>query len=463
MSPRLIWPALAVVLALVLAAVYGWLRTSDGSTGEDLRTTLTVADVLGGAPDSAYARATEPRPFRFPEDHGPHPDFRTEWWYLTGNLEGPEGEPYGFQFTLFRSAVTPTPPSGPSAWATNQVYMGHFAVTDGRARTFHAFERFSRQALGLAGATASPFRVWLEDWELAEGGGSAPGSDIFPLTLRAAEDDVTLELELSPLKPMVLQGEEGLSQKGAAPGNASYYYSFTRLDARGRLTLDAGDLPVTGTAWMDREWSTSALSRGQVGWDWFALQMDDGRELMYYQLRLADGSPDPLSKGVLVGAADGAVPVRPLSSDQVQLEVLGWWRSPMDGAEYPGAWRLTVPEEELELEIRPLIPDQELEVTFRYWEGAVEVEGTRAGEAVSGRGYVELTGYAESARRMTGSSAAGSRPRPVPWTSPTASGSTTSPLSGTDASGAPSSPSRTESTPGWTLPQAKLPTPESRD
>jgi predicted secreted hydrolase len=367
---------------------------------------------MGGEAGAGYARATRPRPFLFPEDHGPHPEFRTEWWYLTGNLEGPEGEPYGFQFTLFRSAVDPTPPSSSSAWASHQVFMGHFAVTDGRGRTFHAFERFSRQALGLAGATASPLRVWLEDWELREtggagglppgrdaaasGSGSAAGpggaSDVFPLTLSAAEGEVALKLEISPLKPMVLQGDEGLSQKGAEPGNASYYYSFTRLGARGRLSLGGRERPVTGTAWMDREWSTSALSQGQVGWDWFALQLDDGRELMYYQLRLADGTPDPLSKGVLVGPAD----TRLLSSSEVELTVLERWTSPLDGTEYPGAWRLRVPDQELELEIRPLIPNQELELTFRYWEGAVVVEGSLAGKAVSGRGYVELTGYASS-------------------------------------------------------------------
>jgi predicted secreted hydrolase len=382
-----------LVLAFVALLAGGAHLLLDGGKRRALpRASLGVSDVLGEGADSAgYSRAETPRVFRFPRDHGPHPGFRTEWWYLTGNLTDSGGDPFGFQLTFFRSALRPEPPGGASAWRTNQVYMGHFAVTDGAGEVFHAFERFSRGAVGLAGAGASPFRVWIDDWELrTERWEQSP----FPMLLTAAGDGVALDLRLSPLKPLVLQGEEGLSRKGPGKGNASYYYSFTRLRAEGEVVLPRGAITVEGTAWMDREWSTSALAPGQVGWDWFALQLDDGHDLMYYQLRREDGSASPFSAGRWV-APDGAH--RALASHDVRLRVTERWRSPLDAAVYPSGWRLEVPAEELVLQVVPLLPDQELDLTFRYWEGAVRVEGTREGKAVEGRGYVELTGYAGEA------------------------------------------------------------------
>jgi predicted secreted hydrolase len=344
---------------------------------------------MGGADTLGYARAVEVRDFIFPADHGPHPDFRTEWWYLTGNLDGPEGRRIGYQLTLFRSAVAPSPPEVASAWGTNQAWMGHFALTDAAGGRFHAFDRFARGAVGLAGAEARPFRVWLEDWTLEAVEGSG---DAFPMRLRADEGEVGLDLVMEPAKPRVLQGEEGLSQKGPEPGNASYYYAYTRLATRGTVRLGEETLPVTGLSWMDREWSTSALSEGQVGWDWFALQLDDGWDLMIYQIRGEDGSPDPLSDGVLIGP-DGAR--TPLTwGDDVTLEVLDEWRSPVDGSAYPSGWRIRIPERGWDLRVEPALEDQELNLAFRYWEGAVDVTGETARGPVSGRGYVELTGYA---------------------------------------------------------------------
>jgi predicted secreted hydrolase len=269
--------------------------------------------------------------------------------------------------------------------------MGHLAVTDGAGGTFSAFERFSRGAVGLAGAVASPFRVWLEDWELRGPRGESGG--IFPLSLNAREDGTGLSLTVVPSKPLVLQGEEGLSQKGPEPGNASYYYSFTRLDSEGWLFFGGDSVAVEGSAWMDREWSTSALSPGQVGWDWFALQLSDGSDLMYYQLRNRDGTADPYSKGVLVDPEGNALPLDP---SNILLEVLDDWESPVDGVRYPSRWNLSVPSQAVNLEVVPLISDQELNLTFRYWEGAVRVSGTRDGAPVQGRGYVELTGYTGS-------------------------------------------------------------------
>lgn len=349
---------------------------------------LSLADTLGAAEDEGYARALAPRLFVFPDDHGPHPEFKTEWWYFTGNLENEAGRRFGYQLTFFRIALSPTPVPRASAWGADQLYMGHFALSDLDGGRFFAEERLGRAALGLAGAQAAPFRVWLEDWQA-----SGP-THTFPLRLQAAGAEVALDLRLDEGKPLVLQGEAGLSRKSAAVGNASYYYSFTRLPTSGRLRIGAQSFAVRGDSWLDREWSTSALAPDQQGWDWFALQFDDGRELMFYQLRLKNGGRDPASKGILV-EADGQS--RLLRDEEVELEVLEHWRSPRGGI-YPARWRLRVPREDLDLRVTPLLADQELAVSIRYWEGAVGVTGSRAGRPLSGRGYVELTGYAAEPR-----------------------------------------------------------------
>ncbi len=351
---------------------------------------LSVAGALRSADDRGYARAGAPREFSFPADHGPHPDFRTEWWYFTGNLATAEGRRFGFQLTFFRSALAPEMPERGSAWATRQAWLAHFTVSDVDGGRFSSFERWSRGALGLAGVRTAPFCVWVEDWSAQADGGA-----VFPLRLRAAQGDVAIDLKLDQGKPPVLQGEHGLSRKSSEPGNASYYYSLSRMPAAGTVRAGAESFTVTGSAWMDREWSTSALGAGQVGWDWFALQLSDGTDLMLYQLRHAGGRPDPASSGSIV-APDGAS--RTLTFRDFSMEVLDRWRSPRSGARYPSRWRLRIPSEELDLTVTPLLAGQELDVSFRYWEGAVAVEGTHRGAPVTGRGYVELTGYTEAAR-----------------------------------------------------------------
>jgi len=350
----------------------------------DPRASLSVADALHTSNDRGYARALEPRAFSFPADHGPHPEFRTEWWYYTGNLATAQGRRFGFQLTFFRSALAPEMPARSSAWATRQAWLAHFTVSDVEGGKFHSFERWSRGAAGLAGAQAQPFRVWVKDWSAASPGGDA-------MRLAASEGDVGIDLVLRPGKPPVLQGERGLSRKSAEPGNASYYYSLTRMPATGTVHLGGESFAVTGDSWMDREWSTSSLGKDQVGWDWFALQLSDGWDLMLYRLRHPDGTADPASSGTLVAPDGGS---RPLALAGFRIENAGEWRSPRSGAQYPASWRVQVPGEGLDLEIRPLLADQELDVSFRYWEGAVEIEGTHRGRKVGGRGYVELTGYA---------------------------------------------------------------------
>jgi len=345
----------------------------------------SVASALGDGETEGYARADAPRPFVFPDDHGPHPDFRTEWWYVTGNLADAQGRRFGYQLTLFRIAISPALPAADSAWRTHQIVMGHFAVTDVAANRHYGFERFSRAAVGLAGAQASPFRVWLEDWSL-----TGTAQDTFPMRVQARENGVAIELTLETAKPPVWQGESGLSQKSAEPGNASYYYSYTRLPTRGVVTVGEERFEVSGASWLDREWSTSALGPEQSGWDWFALQLDDGRELMLYRLRRKDGGVDPYSSGVLVNSDGNA---RRLRSGDMVFEILATWTSPHSGDVYPARWRLRLPAEDMELTVTPRVADQEMRVQVRYWEGAVTVTGCAGGEQVSGQGYLEMTRY----------------------------------------------------------------------
>ena len=360
---------------------------------------LSLGQALGG--DLAgFARADRPRAFRFPDDHGPHPAYRTEWWYYTGNLKSAEGRHFGFQLTFFRTALSAPPDQAgrASAWGTQDVYMAHFALSDVAAQRFHAFQRLSRAALGLAGASAVPFRVWLEDWSVI--GETAVGQPV-SMQLSAEEQDVALNLRLVSDKPIVLHGRNGLSQKGAAAGQASYYYSLTRLRSAGVIRLGDEEFQVEGLSWMDREWSTSVLSDDLRGWDWFALQLTDGQELMVYQVRRQAGGIHPLSSGTLI-AADGTP--RTLTSADFQIEVLQTWQSPTDGTAYPAKWRLRIPGEAIDLTITPYMADQEMHTLIRYWEGAVRASGTVQGHPLEGDGYVELTGYGE---KKTGSVAFG--------------------------------------------------------
>lgn len=350
-----------------------------------------LAELLD-AGDESFPRVIEPRAFAFPADHGPHPEFRNEWWYITGNLEAANGRRFGYELTIFRFALAPRSPASLSAWRSNQVYIAHLAVTDPEEDRFLTDEKFSRGAAGLAGATAAPFAVWIDDWRIAERDAQNDGAPREAWSLTAASDDFSLALALDALKPPVLNGDAGLSQKSDEPGNASYYYSLTRIATRGEIRIGDDVFDVVGSSWLDREWSSSALDPGQVGWDWFALQLDDGTELMYYSIRRSDGSEDRNSAGTQTARDGSAVK---LGAAAVRLTVLDTWDSPAGGT-YPSRWRLAVPAERLVLEVVPVMANQELFTTVRYWEGAVDVTGTRGGEPVSGRGYVELTGYAPS-------------------------------------------------------------------
>ena len=373
-----------------------WLCVACGAqTAAPLQTQLTLAESLNRTDMTGFLRADKPRQFSFPADHGPHEGYAVEWWYYTGNLRDDAGREFGYQFTIFRSALrAPTPTASAatqSAWRGATAYMAHLAVTAVADQQFFAYERFNRDALGLAGAQAAPFKVWLDDWQVVS---TTP--DASQLQLRASQGVVALDLQLDNSMTPVLQGNAGLSQKSAGVGNASYYYSVPRMPTTGTLTIAGQAYQVTGTSWMDREWSTSALAADQVGWDWFAVHLDDGSDVMLYHLRRRDGSIDPYSGGSWRDA-DGKI--TPLTSADIVLQPVGQWTSPHTGANYPASWQITIARMGLDVTVTPLVADQELLVTVRYWEGAVAVKGQRDTQPIQGQGYLEMTGYADGGTR----------------------------------------------------------------
>lgn len=347
-----------------------------------------IARAINRPAAGEFKRATEVRPFVFPQDHGPHPEYQTEWWYYTGNLQTADGQRWGYQLTFFRSGLSANAPERESQWATSQVYLAHFAVTDATGQRFVASSQLARGGeIDIAGAQAEPFRVFVKNWS-AEGTGDT-------VRLRAATEQVSIDLDLESLKPATLQGDRGLSQKSDEVGNASYYYSLTRMSTSGTISFAGQTATVQGLSWMDHEWGTSALSGEQVGWDWLGAQLSDNSELMWGRLRRADGSAD-YTNGSLTEADNSVIS---LGNGDVQWTPLDTWRSPETNVEYPARWRLQAPKIGLDVELTPLIPNQELRVGLTYWEGAVRIEGTRNGQPIDGYGYIELTGYGSGAQQ----------------------------------------------------------------
>lgn len=378
------WLIGLLVIGILVIGIVWQQRRRDEVTA----VSASVTTLLAGEDVAGFMRATEPGAIEFPRDLGAHEQYQTEWWYYTGNLRGDDGREFGYQFTIFRRALTPEKAgsANPSAWRSNQVYFAHFTISDIANETFYEAEKFSRDGAGLAGASAAPYRVWIENWSAAE---IAPGI----VRLAAQTDEVALSLELTQTGPPILQGEAGLSQKGPEAGNASYYYSFVQQPTTGEIIIDGQSFAVAGISWKDHEYSTSALSDNAVGWDWFSIQLDDGTAVMLGQIRQADGTLSPYSAGMLI-APDGAS--QPLTKDDFDITVTDTWLSEASGAEYPAGWQIHIPAVDLALTAVPLMPNQELTLSTAYWEGAVAYRGTIAGLAINGRGYIELTGYAKT-------------------------------------------------------------------
>ncbi|MEM7404476.1 MAG: lipocalin-like domain-containing protein [Pseudomonadota bacterium] len=343
---------------------------------------------LGGAADG-FETVTGPRPFSFPADHGAHPRYRVEWWYVTGVVTTSDARRVGFQLTLFRFGLRPPSQSmkrasePESTWRARSAWLAHFGLTDVRNERFVSRERFARGgSIGLAGARTDPFRVWVENWSI-----ESAGDSFWPLRIVASDGDERLDLQVDTIKPPVLQGEAGYSRKSAGPGNASHYYSLTRLRGQGTVTVGGETVSGEVSAWLDREWSTSALGPDQAGWDWFSLQLEDGRDVMVYRLRRVDGSQDPFSAGVVV-APDGHA--SPLDSTAFTLTPTRWFQID-EGNRYPVAWRVEVPAHALDLTVGAVLDQQHHEGLIPYWEGLVDARDA-SGRAV-GSGYLEMTGY----------------------------------------------------------------------
>ena len=372
-------------VAGIFLAIYKQPNTLTTSTTTTSLQNESLAEVMSQYNDGSFKQVSGPRKFTFPKDHGPHNDYGIEWWYFTGNLQDSNKSHYGYELTLFRIGIPKTPNARDTDWEVENVYMGHIAVTDVSNKEFHSGERFSRDSIDLAGASISKpdsFSVWLKDWVI-----SGKGLDQPEIRLIANHGDIALDLSLQATKPLVLQGDNGYSRKGEGQSNASYYYSISRLDTSGTLRIRDRVSNVSGTSWMDREWSTSALSANQIGWDWFALQLNNNHELMYYQMLLSDLSADQMSEGIII---DPAAETSSLSSDDVEIQNLDYWISP-SGTSYPVQWSMKIPTYSTELTISALIPNQEMATSIKYWEGAVHVEGMYLGKTTSGYGYVEST------------------------------------------------------------------------
>ena len=329
--------------------------------------------------------------YQFPKDFNSHDDFRFEWWYYTGNLEEIEtARSFGYQLTFFRVALNNEGANlNESQWKLGHVYFAHMTLTDIDGEKFYYFERINRKGVGNAGANADRLMVWNEDWFL-EGKGKMH-------SLKALESGTGIELQLVPEKKMVIHGNNGISKKGSEKGNASHYFSYTRMKTTGQIFVKGKAYNVIGSSWMDHEYSSNQLNDELVGWDWFSLKLDDKTELMIYLLRRKTGGVDSFSSGTFI-AADGSS--RHIKQEDFIVRPLSYWTSKKSGIVYPASWELELPHFGIKLTLSPDLNEQELydlrSISASYWEGSISVEGTIRGNSIKGKGYVELVGYGKT-------------------------------------------------------------------
>ncbi|MBY0382979.1 MAG: iron ABC transporter permease [Xanthobacteraceae bacterium] len=329
-----------------------------------------------GAESRGYEQVVPGRELSFPTDHGPHPGFRIEWWYVTANLRDKDAVPYGAQWTLFRQSMSPD--AGGEGWDSAQIWLGHAAVT---SATTHRFaERVARGGVGQAGAVANPFHAWIDAWEM-KGSDATSGRTFAPIAVSASGQDFAFNFDLTASRPLVLQGDAGYSQKSEA-GQASYYYSQPFFDVRGRIQLDGRVTEVEGPAWLDREWSSQPLASNQKGWDWIALHLSSGEKVMMFRLR-QDGGKSFLSGNWI--DADG----RPNNLRAAEISMTPLAESRVAGRSVPTQWALEMPSRGLKVKIAALNPQSWMGTSIPYWEGPVSIEGSHTGV-----GYLEATGYA---------------------------------------------------------------------
>ncbi|HEX4631575.1 MAG TPA: lipocalin-like domain-containing protein [Chthoniobacterales bacterium] len=343
--------------------------------------------------------------YEFPRDHRVHREFKTEWWYFTGNLFDSGGHRFGYELTFFRQGIQPSAVRDPkvSRFIVDDLKFAHFAITDVTGRKFQFDQRTSRGAFGEAGFDDGNRLAWIDNWTLTIAGG-----DDFDLA--AATDFGALRLHLHATKPPVVHGENGVSVKAAEGSSASHYYSIPGLETSGEIVLNGNSNAVHGETWFDHEWSSSALGKSEVGWDWVCLQWDDGSELMLYRMRLAKGGVEPSSSGTWI-APDGTA--THLRASDFQMTPTAFWKSKANSAQYPIGWRIVLPAQRAEFMVRAALDDQELNLgPITYWEGAVDATGSRDGKPITARGYLELTGYAGRLSDATGGSEGRAAARP---------------------------------------------------
>jgi predicted secreted hydrolase len=339
------------------------------------RTALAQGFAGLGMSGQGFAPVTPGKTFAFPTDHGPHPDYRIEWWYVTANLMDSAGVAYGAQWTLFRQAMTPG--AQQEGWANQQIWMGHAAVT--RADTHRYSEAFARGGVGQAGVETKPFRAWIDSWQM-RASDRMREETVAPLELNASGTDFSYALRLDADRSLVLQGDAGYSKKSER-GQASYYFSQPYFKAAGSITIDDKTHEVTGLAWMDREWSSQPLASDQTGWDWLSLHLTSGEKLMLYRLRQKDGHNDlygnwiePDGRSIEIASTDNSMTPTAVTD--------------IEGRKIPTAWRIAIPSRSLTIECIPLNPRSWMGTSFPYWEGPISFKGSH-----SGLGYLEMTGY----------------------------------------------------------------------
>jgi predicted secreted hydrolase len=332
-----------------------------------------------------YQEALPGYTYQFPRDDFSHDAFRIEWWYYTGNLKSERGRHFGYQLTFFRVGLEgDSPIENASKWKVDQIYFAHMTVSDIHEKKFYFFERINRKGIKNAGAESDRFKIWNSDWSLTADGKKQK--------IKAQENETGIELNLTPIKNRVFHGENGISIKGSDKGNASHYFSLTRMQTDGSVFIKGKEFKVVGSSWMDREFSSNFLNPSLVGWDWFSFKLDNQTEIMLYQLRQKDGGIDPHSSGTLISADESSQNISKFS-----ISPKSSWTSEHTGVTYPAIWKINLPESDTHLQVTPDFSDQELynlrSISGSYWEGSVSIKGTMKGKPVTGKGYVELVGY----------------------------------------------------------------------
>ena len=387
--PSELAPRQAVLCSLLLVGVAGC-QLLNSPPVSDRPASLQSPTSVPSPETSGYAKALHPISIQLKRDMGLHPEFRAEWWYHTGHLRSSQGRRFAYELSLARYSQSDdkTAAQSSSAWATRQAYLGMFCLTDLDLGKFYCYERHARAAMGLAGVQSHPLRIWVDSWSATS---QADAGDSW--RLQAENQGNSINFQLAKGRGPLLHGDRGLSLKSDRPGNASYYFSLSRIPTRGTIVLDGERFEVEGQSWLDREWMTSKLEEHQAGWDWISVNLSDGRDLVCYQIRHHDGTVDSHSAGILVEPDGRQIS---LSASDFQLIPSQYWKSQADKSEiveYPLTWKVVVKSAGIELEVKAAVADQEKRLSMRYWEGASMATGSSRGKSVEGTGFLEMTGY----------------------------------------------------------------------